>query len=746
MSSTKGSVAHYDTDNADSYPESRKRTHSELKKLQDPLEEINRKISSLPLPRQTIQVAIDHANSDSYQGDIRAYGKIAGPNWTYYIKEVELLIGRNYTGPDNTPEDNVQIDLGPSKVVSRKHAAIIYDYQSKNWFLHVLGRNGLKIDGIHYKSGAVFLRSGSHIEISDIHMIFALPSTLVSSDGSMAVNSSPTKYYSPSKPLPTGNFINVSNSPNFYANRSSNDRGPSEQSNLTYPKGVAIISKAQVKGINSMQQINEIDFSRDDAKDIKPPYSYATMITQAILSSPEGSLTLQGIYDWISSNYSFYRFSRTGWQNSVRHNLSLSKAFAKVPRRSDEPGKGMKWTILPDHKEEFLRRMREGDLTKRRSAYSVGSSKGVNGTERDLTGSAPAWNVYTPGPQLVVQHNNTSIPFTNGGAMGSFQQNYSPIDSLTAAASAAAAVDAPQGPAMAPSSTRAEEQELLTPTKPASTGQHNYPKYQSKSYPSSPTRDYSTASNVRATTPNGSMSTQHVKVEQSISQDGYQKETNYSSQNIQELIGASDTNTEEPRSGDFGGANASLTMPPTLGVTETPMNFSRGVFQLAPPSAGQQQQLPSSYMQNSSPSSSNTVSRFFPLNNTPYRSLGFHGAGTPARDGSTSGMFTFSNGTGNVSLGSVSALQSNAEIGGPGGFYDFSPAKFSSPMAISSERDSKTKRMRNDERAQTKSASPESPLKQENVEPKLEKSSAAAGSANEPDLLDADNVPSSPNK
>ncbi|VDN05680.1 unnamed protein product [Thelazia callipaeda] len=84
--------------------------------------------------------------------------------------------------------------------------------------------------------------------------------------------------------------------------------------------------------------------------DVRPPYTYASLIREAIMESKDCQLTLNEIYQWFMETFAYFRRNAATWKNAVRHNLSLHKCFARV----EQNVKGAVWTV--DDSEFYRRR------------------------------------------------------------------------------------------------------------------------------------------------------------------------------------------------------------------------------------------------------------------------------------------------------------------------------------------------------------------------------------------------------
>ncbi|KAI9027293.1 fork head domain-containing protein [Phycomyces nitens] len=251
-----------------------------------------------------------HFNPPLYD-DTQAYAKLEGDDLCHYIRTLKVTLGRKASQPDK-----VDISLGNTKSVSRQHALINYNFETKMFEMTVLGKNGAFVnDQFIEKNSTISLENRAKIQIGEVCFLFVLPNK-EEEEKAVRRSRNPKIYTKPTTLVPIAAKVD------------------SDQSNSLkyFPPGPSDLFQN---------------------KDGKPSYSYASLISQAIGSTPQRKMTLHGIYTFISSNYPYYKMNSNGWQNSIRHNLSLNKAFVKVPRSDAEPGKGAFWTIDSSAEKQF---------------------------------------------------------------------------------------------------------------------------------------------------------------------------------------------------------------------------------------------------------------------------------------------------------------------------------------------------------------------------------------------------------
>ncbi|KAJ3329193.1 transcription factor [Blyttiomyces sp. JEL0837] len=283
---------------------------------------------------------------------IQAYAKLEGLDFCYFVRKLEVTLGRRAS-----ETDQVDVHLGNIKSISRKHARIQFNFGIQSFEIVIMGKNGAIVDD-HYlaaNSPPVRLNHKSKIVIGDIETYFLLPKSECHNNEDHEEIKTSSAFVHDRSTTPEESVAESEQGSrdavtrprkrarvnNGNGNGNGNRRGGTHHNHLS-------VSVESNHGGN--EEGNGYTNSTEDGAngEVRPNVSYATMISQAIMSSgPEKKMTLNAIYRWISENYPYYRMSSSGWQNSIRHNLSLNKAFKKVPR--GEPGKGGWWTVDSDY-------------------------------------------------------------------------------------------------------------------------------------------------------------------------------------------------------------------------------------------------------------------------------------------------------------------------------------------------------------------------------------------------------------
>ncbi|XP_039216486.1 forkhead box protein K1 [Crotalus tigris] len=339
-----------------------------------------------PLLLPLMPAAPSSASCSSSGGGGAPLARLQGRDFEFLMRQAAVSIGRN------SSQGAVDVHMGHSSFISRRHLELAF--RAPHFFLRCLGKNGVFVDGAFQRRG------GPPLQLPP-QCIIRFPSTVIKIQFTSLYHReearedtaspplrplypqiSPLKIHIPEPdlrslvsplPSPTGT-ISVPNSCPA-SPRGAGSSGFRFTHNVTSDLQLA----AEYAAKATLEQQTDASGGDSPKDESKPPYSYAQLIVQAISSAQDKQLTLSGIYAHITKHYPYYRTADKGWQNSIRHNLSLNRYFIKVPRSQEEPGKGSFWRIDPPSEgklvEQAFRKRRQRGVSCFRTPFGPLSSR-----------------------------------------------------------------------------------------------------------------------------------------------------------------------------------------------------------------------------------------------------------------------------------------------------------------------------------------------------------------------------------